>query len=105
MMCDAAVETMVLIRAFDDESKFDTRRLYGLIQHFLDHVTWMFFDGGVFQIQGHVAFIMQWFETSTHHFVCGKRGMSMGGSPFPEVVKEKALKQSTSFGVEPMTSC
>ena len=43
MMADGATEAMVLIRSLDDED-METTHLCQLIQHTLDHLTWLFFD-------------------------------------------------------------
>ena len=71
MMCDAASETMNLIRLLDDEM-VDITKVCEQIDHYLKHITWMFMERGVFQIQGHTCFIVQWFQTSAHTFVIGR---------------------------------
>ncbi len=46
MMSDAATETMTLIRLLDDEN-VNVTDICEAIEHYLDHISWMFFDGGV----------------------------------------------------------
>ena len=95
MMADGAAEAMVLIRNLDNED-VDVTELCRYTEQFLNHVTWLFYDGGIFRIEGHTSFIVKWFET-THHYVCGKVGMSMGGGPFPRDVVDDALKHMQAW--------
>ena len=70
MMSDAAAETMNLIRFLDDEN-LSTVDLCERVEHYLAHITWMFFNRGVFTINGHVAFIVRWYEHAPPSF-CGR---------------------------------
>ena len=96
MMSDGAVEAMALIRHLDNED-LDVTTLSHHVQHFLDHITWMFFEKGVFSIHGHTSFIMVWYSKKVHHFYCGNIARSMGGAPFPNNVIEKVLNHMQSW--------
>ena len=64
---------------------------------FLDHISWLFFHGGVFQIKGHTAFIMQWYESKVHHFTVNGVGRALGGHKFPEDQIPKCLNHLQSW--------
>ena len=96
MMADGATETLVLIRVLDNED-VDHTSLCGHIQHFLDHVTWMFFEDGVFRIGGHTSYIKQWFENATHHFTVDNVGKSLGGTPYTANVINECLQYMHSW--------
>ena len=96
MMSDAATETMVLIRHLDDE-KLDITMLCYLVSNYLDHITWLFFEGGVFEIDGHTTYIMKWYESSLHHYVVGSEGKCMGGKPFDHATIQTCLKHMQAW--------
>ena len=98
MMSDAAAETMTLIRFFDDEN-LSTVDLCERVEHYLAHITWMFFNRGVFSINGHVAFIVRWYESASHHFVAGTVGRCIGGIPFSTATLDKCLDHMQSWVV------
>eukprot|EP00973_Karenia_brevis_P030158 4156789-Karenia_brevis.AAC.1 len=89
MMSDAATETMNLIRKMDTES-LDNTQLSSVIQQFLDHIHYMFYQRGVLEVSGHTTFIIKWLETKTTHFVVRGAGMSIGGHK----IKASALNKS-----------
>ena len=98
MMSDAAAETMNLIRFLDDEN-LSTVDLCERVEHYLAHITWMFFNRGVFTINGHVAFIVRWYEEAPHHFVAGNAGRCIGGIPFSKATLDKCLDHMQSWVV------
>ena len=93
-----AAETMSLIRFLDDEN-LSTVDLCERVEHYLAHITWMFFNRGVFTINGHVAFIVRWYEEAPHHFVAGNAGRCIGGIPFSTATKDKCLDHMQSWVV------
>lgn len=98
MMSDGACETMNLIRFLDDEN-VSTVELCDRVQQFLAHVTWLFFAGGVFLIDGHTSFIVRWYENAAHHFVVGGVGRSIGGIKFSNDIREKCCSHMQSWVV------
>eukprot|EP00973_Karenia_brevis_P070903 9854335-Karenia_brevis.AAC.1 len=96
MMCDAAHQTILLIRYFDNED-VETPLLCRKVADYLNHISWMFFKGGVFEISGHAAFIKTWCEAKTHHFAVGPVGKSFGGIPFTQAVKNKVFEHMQAW--------
>jgi len=90
MMCDAATETLEIIRYMDRED-VDTTTLNSMVDHFLDHIVWLYFEAGVLQIQGHTAFIIEWIESKPHHYICQGESKCFGGSKIPASIIRKAL--------------
>ncbi len=90
MMSDGGNETMQLIREFDEE-EMDTTRLSSLVERYLDHIVWMYFQNGVYEINGHTAFIIEWFESKPHHFKCGHESKCIGGCRIDAATHAKAL--------------
>ena len=97
MMCDGAIEIYILIRMMDNEAAFDAKVFSSTIVQVLDHITWLFFEGGVFQVGGHTEFIMKWYESHTHHFVVGSVGKSIGGMPFSHATRQSCLKHMQAW--------
>ena len=97
MMSDASAATMNLIRYFDDET-LTIVELCERIDHFLAHITWMFFSDGVFSIDSHTKFVVNWYEGSPHHFVVGGVGRSIGGIPVGADVRSKCSGHLQSSG-------
>ena len=99
MMCDGAAEIYILIRMMDSESAYDAKMFSGAITQVLDHITWLFFEGGVFKIGGHTEFIVKWYESQTHHFVVGNVGKAMGGMPLSNAIRQRCLKHMQAWVV------
>lgn len=91
MMCDGATETMELIRHMDSEN-VDTVTMNKVVEQFLDNIYWLFFEDGVFTIQGHTTFIIEWIESKPHHFICHGESKCFGGSQ----IQSSILKRSVS---------
>jgi hypothetical protein len=96
MMCEGGGEAMALIRFLDTEG-VPVADICSKIEEFLDHITWLFFEGGVFQIQGHTAFIMQWYSSQPHHITVNGKGRAFGGVQFPDEVKQRCLKHMQAW--------
>ncbi len=96
MMTDGAVEAMELLRFLDTENA-PVADLCEKVTAFLDHITWMFFQGGVFKVKGHTSFIIQWYQSRTHHFVVNGTGRAFGGMPFSQDQLNNALKHLQSW--------
>ena len=79
MMADAGMETLHLIRLLDTENLL-AADLCSHIKTYMDHIAWMFLQRGVLTIQGHTAFIMQWYARRTYHFRIGTVARAMGGT-------------------------
>ena len=61
------------------------------IHDFLNRIAWLFFDGGVFVVEGHTRFIVDWLATR-HFFLANGSGRSLGGTTPTEGQKELALE-------------
>ncbi len=89
MMADAGAEVMALIRIFDTELVI-TAVMVEAIYDFLNRITWLFYEGGVFVVDGHTKFILGWAQ-SQHFFLVDGGGRSLGGTPITDVQKSTAL--------------
>ena len=96
MMCDGSVEAFALIRFLDREG-VPMAEICSEVESFLNHVTWLFFEGGVFTINGHTAFIMQWYESKVHHFTVNGQGRAFGGTKFTDDQISRCLKHLQSW--------
>ena len=96
MMSDGGVEAMRLIRFLDTEDVI-IADIYEQITVFLDHVTWLFFEGGVFEINGHTSFIKKWYEAKPHHVRIGNNGRCFGGQAIREETLNAALSHMQSW--------
>ena len=92
MMADAGTELMLLIRVLDTEAVV-TAALAQCIHDFLNRIAWLFFDGGVFVVEGHIRFIVDWLATR-HFFLVKGSGCSLGGTP--------PTQEQTELGLETM---
>ena len=96
MMSDAATETMALLRHLDTE-QLDTVNMSLHIDKFIANVHWLFFDGGIYKCSGHTAFIIQWYETRTRHFLVEGESRCLGGVRFRSDDKKKCLEHMQAW--------
>ena len=84
MMCEGSAEAMELIRFLDTES-VSVPDLVQRVINFLDRITWLFFERGVLEVQGHTTFILKWMETQHFYSVRGE-GRRIGGEKVSEAI-------------------
>ena len=89
MMADAGAEVMILIRIVDTEAVI-TAVMVEAIYDFLKRITWLFYEGGVFVVEGHTKFIVHWAQTR-HFFLVDGGGRSVGGTAITDEQKSTAL--------------
>lgn len=90
MMADGAVEAMELIR-FVDTEKVPMSGICAKVKLFLDHIYLMFFEDGVYQVNGHTSFIIQWYESRTHYITVGGQVRAFGGVKFTDAQKQSCI--------------
>ena len=91
MMADAAAVVMYLIRSVDTEALL-LADLCRIVQSFQDKIWWMIREGGVFVIDGHVAYIPEWLKTP-HFFRIGNTSAScIGGCEITSAMKNRCLE-------------
>ena len=77
LMADAGSEVLLLVRILDNE-ELTIVILCGAIDDFLKRVTWLFFEDGCFQVDGHTKFAVEWLRAP--HFVSDRGvGKCIGG--------------------------
>ena len=96
MMADGGTEVMYMIRIFDTED-LCLPELCEAANQFLDRITWLYHAGGVFMIDGHTAFIMEWLLTAHFFSTASGEGRCIGGSPVTQAVKQQALRHLQSW--------
>ena len=98
MMSDGAALAFDLIRFLDTED-VPMAEICSRVEEFLDHIAWLFFEGGVFQIKGHTAFICTWYSSKVHHFTINGKGRAFGGQEFSEAQKQWCLEHLQAWVV------
>ena len=90
LMADLGNESLHLIREMDKET-VETADIYNLVQSFLDGLVWLFRDGGVFKMQGHTAYALEWLSTPHLFPVAGGQFACLGGGSPTAYDEDKAI--------------
>ena len=78
MMAAGASEAEVLIRLLDAEERFESSILCVRVDVFLRHITWLFFERGILDIESHTSAVIKWLERP-HYYMIKEQGKVIGG--------------------------
>ena len=66
------------------------------IDAFLDRITWLFHHNGIFQIEGHITFILEWLK-KPHFFLVNNSAKSIGGKEVPAEILQRCLSRMQTW--------